>query len=115
MNRELCIDTASSVDEARQLLGENDHAIIISDYQMPGKSGLDLLEGLRESGDQRPFILLTGKGGIEVILEVVNSGTYYLRKRVETASLFVDLNLIVTVIVAESRNMQVNHAVMTKH
>ncbi|MFW9997259.1 MAG: response regulator, partial [Candidatus Odinarchaeota archaeon] len=99
------IDTASSVAEAVLLFTDRNHGIIISDYQMPGKSGLDLLEEVRASNDHVPFILLTGKGDKAVMFRAIDLGAYYLRKRVNTASLFADLSLLVSVIVKERARM----------
>ncbi|MFX0093695.1 MAG: response regulator [Candidatus Hodarchaeota archaeon] len=44
------------------ILERHKYDVIISDYQMPGKNGLQLLENLRSSGNTIPFIILTGKG-----------------------------------------------------
>ena len=56
------VDTALSVDEAMEKLKKTTYDAIVSDYQMPGKDGLDFLKELRASGNDVPFILFTGKG-----------------------------------------------------
>ena len=48
--------------------------MIVSDYQMPTRSGLDLLKELRNRGNDIPFILFTGKGREEVAIEALNLG-----------------------------------------
>jgi len=48
--------------------------VIVSDYQMPEKDGLDFLRELRESGNNIPFILFTGKGREEVAVKALNLG-----------------------------------------
>ncbi|MFW9996472.1 MAG: response regulator [Candidatus Odinarchaeota archaeon] len=106
INRNLSIDTAASADGALQLFERGNHDIIISDYQMPGRSGLDLLEELREKNDHTPFILLTGKGEVDIMLRTVQSGAYYLRKRVRTGSIFVDLNAMILMIASESKRKE---------
>ncbi|MFW9995675.1 MAG: response regulator [Candidatus Odinarchaeota archaeon] len=95
------IDAATSAAEALLLFKNGHYDLIISDYQMPGGNGLDLLEELRASNDLVPFILLTGRGDKTVILRAIDLGAYYLRKRVNAAMLFADLNLLVSVIVKE--------------
>jgi CheY-like chemotaxis protein len=56
------VDTADSVEEALARLGKEKYNVIVSDYQMPGKDGLEFLKELREKGNAIPFIMFTGKG-----------------------------------------------------
>ncbi|PVX26268.1 MAG: hypothetical protein CW691_01970 [Candidatus Bathyarchaeum sp.] len=75
------VQTASSVTEATQKLGETEFDVIVSDYQMPGKDGLTFLKELRETGSNIPFILFTGKGREEVAIKALNFGAdYYINK-----------------------------------
>ena len=53
---------ASNVPEALAALSRGAIDLIISDYKMPGLSGLEFLELLREQGRDIPLIMLTGFG-----------------------------------------------------
>ena len=54
---------------------------IVSDYDMPGKSGLDLLSEVRQTAPDLPFILFTGKGSEEIASQAISAGvTDYLQK-----------------------------------
>lgn len=54
---------------------------IISDYDMPGTDGIELLETIRKRDTGLPFILFTGKGSEEVASEAISTGvTDYLQK-----------------------------------
>jgi PAS domain S-box-containing protein len=68
------VDTASSVEEAKKKMEEKTFDVIISDYIMPGKDGLDFLRELRENGNSIPFILFTGKGREIVAIKALNLG-----------------------------------------
>jgi PAS domain S-box-containing protein len=70
------VDTASSAKEALQKLKHSKYDVIVSDYQMPGKNGLELLKELRQKGNDIPFILFTCKGKEEIAIEALNSGVY---------------------------------------
>ncbi len=48
--------------------------MVVSDYGMPRKNGLEFLELLREQGNDIPFILFTGKGTKEVAVKALNLG-----------------------------------------
>ena len=79
MNSAFSIDFALSVDEAFSKLQIDCYDIIVSDYEMPAKSGLDFLKTLKQTGWEIPFILFTGKGREEVAIEALNLGAdgYY--------------------------------------
>ncbi|WNZ28409.1 MAG: PAS domain S-box protein [Candidatus Bathyarchaeota archaeon] len=68
------VELAFSVDEALQKMSEKTFDAIVSDYQMPLKSGLDFLKQLRENRNDIPFILFTGKDREEVAIKALNLG-----------------------------------------
>ncbi len=76
------VHTVPSVESALESLEQSSYDAVVSDYQMPGKSGLDLLRVIRrEREDELPFIILTGKGREEVAMKALNLGAnYYLQK-----------------------------------
>ena len=51
--------------EAEKHLQENRYDAVILDIMMPGKTGLEVLRGLRETGDDTPVLLLTAKAEID--------------------------------------------------
>jgi PAS domain S-box-containing protein len=66
--------------------------IIISDYQMPRMTGIELLAELRNSNHQIPFIVFTGKGREEVAIEALNLGAnYYIKKGLDIKSQYREL------------------------
>jgi PAS domain S-box-containing protein len=59
---------------------------------MPVEDGLQFLKSLRASGNQIPFILFTGKGREEVVIEALNNGAdSYLQKGGMPAPMYVEL------------------------
>jgi PAS domain S-box-containing protein len=68
------VDTALSAEEAVKKLRDSEYDVIVADYLMPGKNGLELLKELRQEGIDVPFILLTCKSREEVAIEALNSG-----------------------------------------
>lgn len=73
--------TALSVEEAMKKLEKNTYDVVVSDYIMPGKNGLELLKELREKGNNVPFIVFTGKGREEVAIRALNLGAdQYINK-----------------------------------
>jgi PAS domain S-box-containing protein len=70
----LIIDSCPSVDQAIEMLKTGHYDAILSDYEMPQKTGLDFLRILREQKNNIPFILFTGKGREEVAIQALNLG-----------------------------------------
>ncbi|MGA3290759.1 MAG: response regulator, partial [Candidatus Bathyarchaeia archaeon] len=65
------IDNACCVDEALKKLSTGQYDVVISDYEMPQKNGLDFLKELREQKNDIAFILFTGKGREEVVVKAL--------------------------------------------
>jgi len=68
------VETALSVEEAMEKMKKKTYDVIVSDYVMPRKSGLEFLKELRDSGSSIPFIIFTGKGREEVAIQAMNWG-----------------------------------------
>jgi len=75
------IETATDADEGLEYLNKNEYDCVVSDYDMPGKDGIEFLRMVREEYPAFPFILFTGKGSEEVASEAISAGvTDYLQK-----------------------------------
>ncbi len=68
------VDTALSAREALERLKSTDYDVVVADYQMPEKNGLELLKELRQKGIDVPFILFTCAVKEEIAIEALNSG-----------------------------------------
>jgi PAS domain S-box-containing protein len=68
------VDCAYSVDDAFLRLSNKEYDVIVSDYDMPYKNGLDFLKQLNKQKIDRSFILFTGKGREEVAVQALNLG-----------------------------------------
>ena len=79
---------ATNVPEALQALARERIDLIISDYRMPGLSGLEFLEVLREQGRDVPVIMLTGYATIEHAVASIKAGASdYITKPVQPEQL----------------------------
>ncbi|ELY64428.1 HTR-like protein [Natrinema versiforme JCM 10478] len=75
------VTTAPDVSEGLASLAERDVDCIVSDYDMPGRDGLEFLEAVRSDDPDLPFILYTGKGSEAVASDAISAGvTDYLQK-----------------------------------
>ena len=86
------VEPIDSALAALDLLHHEKFDAIISDYKMPGMDGITLLKHLKEGGDDTPFIIFTGRGREEVVIEALNSGAdFYMQKGGDPKSQFTEL------------------------
>lgn len=79
---------ATNVPEALGALARGNVDLIISDFRMPGLSGLEFLEMLREQGRDIPLIMLTGHATIELAVASIKAGAAdYITKPVQPEQL----------------------------
>jgi two-component system response regulator AtoC len=71
--------TAASAEEAFDLVDGVD--VVLTDYAMPGKNGLELLEHVRSLDPSIPVIVLTAHGSERIAVEALKRGAYdYIAK-----------------------------------
>jgi PAS domain S-box-containing protein len=86
------VETALSAHEGLEKLQGNEYDAIISDYEMPGMNGVEFLKAIRGTNNRIPFIIFTGRGREEVVIEALNSGAdFYLQKGGDPKAQFTEL------------------------
>jgi DNA-binding NtrC family response regulator len=79
---------ARSVEEAMAILHRQPVDLVISDYRMPGATGLDLLDLIKQAGYETPVVMLTAYGSIQHAVESIKKGAIdYLTKPITPEAL----------------------------
>ncbi|OPY32807.1 MAG: sensory histidine kinase AtoS [Methanoregula sp. PtaU1.Bin006] len=91
-SEEFRVDTFTSAQEALKSGKIPSYDAIIADYQMPLMDGITFLKEIRERFGDIPFILFTGRGREEVVIEAINNGAdFYLQKGGHPQAQFAEL------------------------
>lgn len=89
---EFSVETAQSAKLALSSPSIASYDAIVSDYQMPDMDGIAFLKAVREKYGGIPFILFTGRGREEVVIQAINNGAdFYLQKGGDPTAQFAEL------------------------
>ncbi len=89
---EIQIESLRNPKEVFERIKDNNIDIIICDYLMEDLNGLDLLKQIKQREFQIPFIIFTGRGREEVVIDALNLGAdYYIRKGLDAKSQYTEL------------------------
>ncbi|OLC39723.1 MAG: transcriptional regulator [Candidatus Rokubacteria bacterium 13_1_40CM_4_69_5] len=100
------VETASSGEEALNLIETQHPAVVLTDLVLPEMDGLTLLQKLKETGRPPIVLLVTGHGTVESAVEAMRHGAFdYLTKPVDATRLQV---LLEKSIEQESLSREVN-------
>ena len=65
---------AADGSEAVEQFHAGEFDLVLTDWNMPGKTGLEVLKDIRASGSTTPVILITTEGEKSRVLEAVQNG-----------------------------------------
>jgi len=93
---EIVVEPSTSAMDAMVMLETKHFDVIVCDYQMPKIDGIQFLKSLRIQGRTTPFILFTGKGREDVVIDALNNGAdFYLQKGGDPKTQFMELANII--------------------
>jgi DNA-binding NtrC family response regulator len=82
------VTVATSGEVGRQRASENRFAAVVTDFKLPGLSGLDLVKKIHAINGRVPVILMTAHGTADLAIEAIKWGAYdYLLKPFEMSDL----------------------------
>jgi len=70
------VATTSDPLDVPKILEETSFDLLVTDLRMPGLSGIELLEGIRQKHDHLPVIVITAYGTIESAVEAMQKGAF---------------------------------------
>ncbi|MEM9063936.1 MAG: sigma-54 dependent transcriptional regulator [Planctomycetota bacterium] len=78
------VSAADGAEAALRIAADRRPDAVVTDLKMPGMTGIDLLEKLRQIDDELPVILMTAFGAIETAVQAIRLGAFdYITKPFE--------------------------------
>ena len=68
------LEVVTDAEAALAAVREATFAIVLTDYSLPGRNGIELLRALRETDDETPVVLMTGLGDEFVAVAALQQG-----------------------------------------
>ena len=94
--------SADSGDEGIKLIKQNTVDIVLSDFKMPDKTGLEVLEEVKNINPEISFVIITAYSTVEDAVKAMRLGAYdYISKPVDLD----ELDLMIEKII-ENRNLK---------
>jgi len=81
------VETAIDVDSALEAIDRRRFNLIVCDYRMPRRTGIDLLQEMRRRGDDTPFLIVSAFADDAVAAQAHELGATLLRKPLRRAEL----------------------------
>lgn len=101
------VSIIESPKKALELIRRNQYNVVISDYEMPEMSGIDLFKKIKEDGDPPPFILFSGKNRKSIIFEVINNEIdLYISKGINIKVLYSEMSSLIDSLIRERRRQE---------
>jgi len=76
-----CVEWAGSYDAGLASLASSTYDVVLLDYYLGGRTGIDLLADAHTGGVEQPIIMLTGQSDRDVDVDAMNAGAAdYLAK-----------------------------------
>jgi DNA-binding NtrC family response regulator len=95
---------------AIELIRSDHFDLILSDVVMPGKTGLELLEELKQSGLKTPIVLVSGQANIEMAVKATRLGALdFLEKPLTTDKLLLTVENALKLSRLEDENRELRH------
>ena len=70
------VEIASSAEMALRILENDSFDLVLADIRMPGMSGLELLENIKQKEPETTVVMMTAYGHIDMAVNAMKSGAY---------------------------------------
>ncbi len=108
--------SASSGMEALDILNNEIIDLVLTDVKMPGMSGIQLLENIKEINPDIPVIIMTAYGSVEKAVDAMHRGAYtFILKPFENQALIAHIAKALSVYKIVQENSRLRDAISSRY
>src|SRR5215469_11103932 len=110
------VDTASDGDEGLTRLAEHPYDLVLLDFAMPERNGIEVLQEIRERDVDLAVIMITAYGTVENAVNAMQAGaTNFIQKPWDNEKLLADVRTAVGQRRAEAEIVQLKRALKQRY
>jgi DNA-binding NtrC family response regulator len=115
-NENYCVDLAANATEGLRRLEMSSYDLVLLDLMMPDKSGMQVLEEVRQRDQDTPIFMLTAYGSIEVAVQALKRGASdYFSKPWDNEKLLIEIERTIARRRLELENTELKRALKQRY
>jgi DNA-binding NtrC family response regulator len=110
------VDMAVNATEGLKKIETGSYDLVLLDLMMPDRSGMEVLEDVRQRDQETPIFMLTAYGSLEVAVEALKRGASdYFSKPWDNEKLLIEIDRMITKRRLEAENQHLKRALKQRY
>ena len=110
------VEAASSAEEGLALLAATPRDLVLLDFALPDRNGIEVLEEIRQRDAGLPVIMITAYGTVENAVKAIQAGaTNFIQKPWDNEKLLADVRASISHLRMEEENRQLKRALKQRY
>jgi len=110
------VETAQNATEGLTKIESNNYDLVLLDLMMPDRSGMEVLEEIRQRDRETPVVMITAYGSVEVAVKALKTGaTDYFSKPWDNEKLLIEIERMIGQRRLEEENAQLKRALKQRY
>jgi DNA-binding NtrC family response regulator len=110
------VETARSGEEGLAMFAASPHDLLLLDFALPDRNGLDVLDEIRQRDPGVPVIMITAYGTVENAVKAIQAGaTNFIQKPWDNEKLLADVRASISRLRIEEENRQLKRALKQRY
>src|SRR5947199_6784938 len=110
------VETARTAEEGLAMLAASPRDLVLLDFALPDRNGLDVLQEIRERDPGLPVIMITAYGTVENAVKAIQAGaTNFIQKPWDNEKLLADVRASISRLRMEEENRQLKRALKQRY
>lgn len=110
------VETAPNATEGLRKLESSRYDLILLDLMMPDRSGIEVLEEVRQRDTETPVVMITAYGSVEVAVRAIKAGASdYFSKPWDNEKLIIEIRRMISAARLSEENLQLRRALKQRY